>query len=57
MHFRIPYARETVELDVLDRNLAFYVHRTMELWSNQLPNLNKQRSKVMLFISKPNLVG
>jgi nickel-dependent lactate racemase len=28
MHFKLPYARENVELDVPDRNLAFYVHRS-----------------------------
>ncbi|HYW00669.1 MAG TPA: nickel-dependent lactate racemase [Candidatus Acidoferrum sp.] len=34
MHFSFPYAHETVELDLPDRNLAFYVHR------NQLPASN-----------------
>jgi nickel-dependent lactate racemase len=28
MHFKIPYGHENVELDVPDRNLAFYVHRS-----------------------------
>jgi nickel-dependent lactate racemase len=28
MHFKIPYAHQTVEFDVPDRNLAFYIHRS-----------------------------
>jgi nickel-dependent lactate racemase len=28
MHFEIPYAHQTVQFDIPDRNLAFYVHRS-----------------------------
>ena len=41
MHFKIPYARESVELDVPDRNLAFYVHRS------QLPAVNNIRESIV----------
>ena len=28
MHFKIPFGRQTIEFDVPDRNLSFYVHRS-----------------------------
>lgn len=40
MHFSFPYAHETVELDLPDRNLAFYVHR------NQLPASKSVRESI-----------
>jgi nickel-dependent lactate racemase len=44
MHFEIPYAHETVEFDVPDRNLAFYVHRTK---LPALPNIHQSVIRAM----------
>jgi nickel-dependent lactate racemase len=37
MHFTLPYARESIELDVPDRNVAFYVHRNQLAAASNVP--------------------
>ena len=47
MHFKIPYAHESVELDIPDRNLAFYVHR------KQLPAVDNIRESIVEAMKRP----
>jgi len=47
MHFTLPYARESIELDLPDRNVAFYVHR------NQMSAVSNVRGSIVDAMRNP----